>query len=251
MKTVNGFMPKFRLGHVAPGKDKLFDWTPYEFYHIVPHNVMLVSTYLSPALADYSKESVTRSLASWWDCVEQLVSRKANWVELGGVPVAARLGRERVRELIDQTQRKAKVSVSSDLESALAALQHLGAKTVTIGSRWEADLNEAIATYLADGGIRVVGQTSRKLEAAWFRALSEEEGMNLSFELGREAVALSPQADAVFIPGGRFVITHVIAPLEGEFNKPVLTNFNATIWNALRRTGVVPPIQGWGKLLAT
>ncbi len=245
------FVPRFRLGMVLPAQGKVFHWAPYEFYLVVPRGVMLISTSLSPSLSEYTTEAVTSSLASWWDCVAQLMSHRADWVELAGVPVSALLGRERVLDLIDQTQKRHKVSTSSRLESVIAAMQHLGARTVTIGSRWQAELNEAVAKYLAAVGIQVVGQTTRGQRAAQARAMSEVEGMDLALELGREAMALAPQADAVFLPGGAWVTTHAIVPLENEFDKPILTNFNATVWNALRRTGVVPPIRGWGKLLAS
>lgn len=245
------FIPKFRVGVVAPGAGNILNWAPYEFYQVVPRGIMLVSTYLSPGLADYTREAVTKALVNWSDYVEQLVSNKANFIGLGGVPISARLGRQGVLELIEQTQKRAKVITSSHLESVLLAMQHLGVKKVALASRWQAELNEAIASYLATAGIQVVSQTTREQGREQRRAMSEVEGMNLALMLAREAVSMAPQADGVFIPGGHQITTHAIVPLERELGKPIFTTFNSMVWNAIRKTGVVPPIQGWGRLLAS
>ncbi len=245
------FMPRFRLGVVAPRHNTVSDWAPYQFYHLVPRGVMLVLTALSPGLSAYTLESVMESMESWWDCVEQLVHHKSDRIELDGVPISALLGREHVLDLIGQTERKTGIPTSSRLESVVAAMQHLGVRTVTVGSRFRRELNDAIAKYLATGTeIRVVGQTTREQGATEAHAMTEEEGMNLALELGKEAIALAPEADAVFLPGGASVSTHAIAPLEAKSGKPVITNVNATLWNALRRTNTIPPILGGGKLLA-
>jgi len=43
---------------------------------------------------------------------------------------------------------------------------------------------------------------------------------------------------------------HVIPALEKEFNKPAFTNLSAEVWNDLIRPGIIPPVEGWGRLLA-
>ncbi|MBI2917768.1 MAG: hypothetical protein HYY01_07205 [Chloroflexi bacterium] len=245
------FVPRFRLGGVAPQPLSVVDWPPYQFYRLVPNDVMLVYTGFTPGISEFTPEGASRAVTTWWDCVDRLMPHKVNWIELEGVPISALLGRERLLDLIEQTQKKVGVPTSSRLESAIAAMHHLGIKTVAIGSRWKDDLNDAVTRYLAACDIRVVGRTSRKQGAAQSLAMSEEEGMRLAIELGKEAMAAAPQADAIYLPGGAWVAIHAIVPLEAEFGKPVFTNVNGTVWNALRRTNVVPPIQGWGKLLAS
>ena len=37
--------------------------------------------------------------------------------------------------------------------------------------------------------------------------------------------------------------------LEEEFGKPTFTNMSAEVWNDLVRPGIIPPVQGWGRLL--
>lgn len=244
------FMPKFRLGGVAPHAARVTDWAHYQFYYLVPRSVLFVWTGLSPGLAEMTAEAAKEAIRSWDDCVEQLVRRKCDWIELEGVPVSGLLGRDRVLDLIARTQKKTGVSVCSRLESAIAAMQHLGVKNVAIGASWGGQVSEAIAKYLDAVNIRVVAEAGLGQNLAQYSAQTEEQVMRQSLEQGRKVAALAPRADAIWLPGG-WIAAHTIVPLEREFGKPVITNFNGTIWNALRRTSVVPPIRGRGKLLAS
>jgi maleate cis-trans isomerase len=119
-----------------------------------------------------------------------------------------------------------------------------------VGSRWADPVNDALAGYLADGGIEVVGITKRNQWGADSAAMSLEEGLSMALEVGREAARSFPQAQAVAVPGGAALCLHVVPALEEEFGKPAFTNLSAEVWNELVRPGIIPPVQGWGRLLA-
>jgi hypothetical protein len=38
--------------------------------------------------------------------------------------------------------------------------------------------------------------------------------------------------------------------LEDDFGKPAFTNTNGRVWRLIHE-GIAPPVQGWGRLLAT
>lgn len=80
--------------------------------------------------------------------------------------------------------------------------------------------------------------------------MSLEEGLTMALEVGREAARAFPQAEAISVPGGAAMCLHVIPALEREFAKPTFTNLSAEVWNDLVRPGIIPPVQGWGCLLA-
>jgi maleate cis-trans isomerase len=169
---------------------------------------------------------------------------------LGVAPISAVLGRERVLDLLKKTQEKTGVPADAPLEALIAAMNHLGLKTLTIGSRWADKLNDAIVRYLAAAGINVVGITKRNQWAGEAFAMTLEEGLDLALEVGREAARLAPQADGVSVPGGAAMSLHVIPAIEEEFGKPAFTNMSAEVWNDLVRPGIIPPVEGWGCLLA-
>ena len=136
------------------------------------------------------------------------------------------------------------------LEALIAAMNHLGLKSLTVGSRWADKVNDAIVRYLKAGGIDVACITKRNQWAGDAFAMTLEEGLNLALEVGREAARLAPEADGVSVPGGAAMSLHVIPAIEEEFGKPAFTNMSTEVWNDLVRPGIIPPVEGWGCLLA-
>ena len=64
-------------------------------------------------------------------------------------------------------------------------------------------------------------------------------------------LSAAPEAQALILPGGRWLSTHAVAPLEAEFGKPVLLNMNCSLWAGLRSAGRGLPVEGQGMLLAS
>jgi maleate cis-trans isomerase len=120
-----------------------------------------------------------------------------------------------------------------------------------VGSRWADQVNDAIVRYLKDGGIDVVAITKRNQWGAESAAMSLEEGLQMALDVGREAAQSAPQAEAISVPGGAAMSLHVVPALEKEFGKPAFTNMSAEVWYDLVRPGIIAPVQGWGRLLAS
>jgi maleate cis-trans isomerase len=199
---------------------------------------------------DYSAHSVEAAMTAFWACVETLVAEGATCIMLSGVPVSAGLGRQRILELIDEVPEKAGIPFDATLEAVVRSLNAFGARAIVMGSRFPAAANQAIGTYLEQAGIEVLATTSRDVSLSQARELSMADGMALALEVGREAARACPEAQAMLVPGGATLSLHAIPALEAEFGKPVVTNLSAEIWSALIRPGTIPPVAGWGKLLA-
>jgi len=241
-------IPRFRYGIIHPRSHESLDRGPgYQFYRLVPLDVMEVATFLG--LENYTPEGVEKALGNYWNCVDTLAREKAQVIVFGGAPVSAVLGRERVLKLLNETQQRAGVPADAPLEALIAAMKHLGLTKVAVGSRWAEPVNHAIARYLEAGGIEVVAITKRNQWAADSAAMSFEQGLQMALDVGREAAKLAP-AEAIAVPGGAAMSLHVIPALEEEFGKPVFTNMSVEVWNDLVRPGIIPPIIGWGRLLA-
>jgi hypothetical protein len=58
-------------------------------------------------------------------------------------------------------------------------------------------------------------------------------------------------ADALFLPGGPWPHIHAVPILEEELGVPVFVNMVGLIWASLCQPGIVPRIDGWGRLLAS
>jgi maleate cis-trans isomerase len=247
--NVQRLMPRFRYGVINPrAPGKVQRGLSYQFYRIVPSDVMEIATGLG--LDDYAPQAVEKAVSNYWDCVQALMKEKVDVIILGGVPISVRLGRPRLRELLAETKQKTKVEVDAPLEALIAAMRHLGLKTIAVGSRWADDVNEAIIRYLKDGCVEVAGITKRNQSAVDAAAMSFEDGLQTALDVGSEAARLAPAADAVFVPGAAAMSLHVIPAVEAEFGKPTFTNLSLEVWNNLVRPGIIPPVQGWGRLLS-
>ena len=246
---VQNFLPKFRYGNIQPrsheGRNR---GAGYQFYRLVPLEVMEFSAVLG--LENYTLPAVEKALGNYWRCVDELVKEKVQIIVFGGAPISAALGRERVLELLRETTAKTGIPADAPLEALIAAMQHLGLTKLAVGSRWADEVNNALVRYLRDGGIDVVAITKRNQWGKDSAAMSLEQGLELALEVGREAAMLAPDAEAIAVPGGAALCLHVVPALEEEFGKPAFTNLTAEVWNDLVRPGIIPPVKGWGKLLA-
>jgi arylmalonate decarboxylase len=246
----NKLLPRFRYGVIHPRSGEGLQRGPgYQLYRLVPLDIMELSTGLG--LENYTPEGVEKAVGNYWRCVETLAKERAQVIIFGGAPVSGVLGRPRVVELLQKTKEKTGIPADAPLEALIAAMKHLGLTKLAIGSRWADAVNQAMIRYLEHGGIEVVGITKRNQWASDAAAMSLEEGMRLALEVGREAAKLTSEAQAISVPGGAAMSLHVIPALEEEFGKPAFTNMSVEVWNDLVRPGIIPPVQGWGRLLAS
>jgi maleate isomerase len=242
-------LPRFRYGVISPGAAGVQRGVDYQFYRLVPIDVMQITVGLG--VRDYSAENVNAAMDAFWGCVETLHSEGVDSIVLSGVPVSAALGRPRIVQLLREVPARTGRPFSATLEAIIAGLKFLGTTRVALASRFPSETNAVIAEYLAEAEIQVLASTDRDISLSQARQFSMRDGMQLALDVGREAAALASNAEAILIPGGATLSLHAIPALEAELGKPVLVNMSAEIWHALVCPGIVPPVDGWGRLLAS
>jgi maleate cis-trans isomerase len=238
--------PRYRWGRIYPRG--VGDNEGPRRQRLVPDDVAVVAVGLG--LPEYTKEGVEEAIERYWDCVDKLVEQGADSIELEGLPISAQLGRPRCLELIRETKERKGVQGDTAGEAVAAGILHLGVRTITIGSRWADELNEALAAYMEHAGIKVLHCTSVGQWAADAARMSIEEGIKLSVQLGREAIRKAPEAEGVLLPGGAWMSLPAVPILEEECGKPLFTNEVCRTWRLIH-AGIAPPVEGWGRLLAT
>ena len=154
------------------------------------------------------------------------------------------------RPAAEETARKTGVAADSHAEATVAALAHVGARRIAIASRWSEQLNGALMSYLTEAKIEVLTITTAGQWAKQAFSMSIEEGVKLAFQLGREAMRRAPKAEALLLAGGAWRSLAAVPVLEEDYGIPVVTNPIAQVWR-LMAAGVAPPVQGWGRLLAS
>jgi arylmalonate decarboxylase len=238
--------PRYTIGSVSPiGEDRHPMSQPQP---LLPPDIRHISA--SIEISDYTTEGVHEAIAKrYWPCVDQLIQQGANSITLAGFPIASQLGRARVLALLEETARKTGVVADAHAEATVAALQHFGAKRIAVASRWSDVLNKLVVNYLTQAGFEVLTITGVGQWAQQAFSMSIEEGVKLSFQLGREAMRKAPKADALFLAGGAWRSLAAVPILEEDFGIPVVTNPITQPWRLIA-AGIAPPVEGWGRLLA-
>ena len=130
--------------------------------------------------------------------------------------------------------------------SVVAALRHLGAESVSVGTPYIEAIDEREKVFLEDAGFtvpKIVG-----LGKHWDReigALSADEVRGLA------RAAFASGSDALFLSCTNLPALHLVAELEEELGVPVVTSNSATIWQLLRIADLEQELDpSMGRLLA-
>jgi maleate cis-trans isomerase len=242
--------PWYYLGYVIP--HLYTDLDAYQFYRVAPEGMMLVTTGLN--LGDYTLEAVEHELSTLWNRFDLLASKKVDRISLSGVPIAAALGRKKMKEILAEGEQRTGLPCDTDLEAHIATLRHFGAQRVALVTRWPEAVNSALARYLAEAGIEVTACRSRARSLPENKTSSAGADHALALQLGDEVFRAAPDAQALLMPGGLWFAIHAVPVLEAEFDRPVLLNILSTVRAALHDAGermLYRPEARWGKVLAS
>jgi maleate isomerase len=127
-------------------------------------------------------------------------------------------------------------------EAIEAALRHLGIRRLALATPYPEMISTAARAYWQAAGFDVAAQ--RRLDTPNIYDETEET----AYALGRAADATD--ADAVLISGTGLPTAGVVARLERDLGKPVVSSQTATLWRALALLGVGEPVKGHGRLLS-
>jgi maleate isomerase len=130
-------------------------------------------------------------------------------------------------------------------EALVAAFRALGAGRIVLISPYSPEVNRREAAYFAHHQISVLSETGLDLKGGNAYA-GVEPG-----EWYRLAVANRHQeADAYFLSCTTIRAVPIIAALERDLGKPVVTSNQAMVWHSLRLGGVRDQLSGFGRLIA-
>ena len=124
--AMNVVAPWLHLAYIIP--HLYTDMDAYQFYRVAPEGAMLLTTGLD--LKEYSLAAVEKELPVLRQRFELLAKKNVDRIALSGVPVAAALGRQRMRGILDEAQ--ARTGVAYLLISHDLAVVRAIARTVAI-----------------------------------------------------------------------------------------------------------------------
>jgi maleate isomerase len=141
--------------------------------------------------------------------------------------------------------------------AAVAAFRALGARRVAlINPPWFADDEQQLGiAYFRNQGFDVVYANQMRLRG--FSIAKPTDPLRKFTEIYPAEVyafaraEVPARAEAVFFGGNGFRAIGMIAALEEELGRPVLTGNQVTFWYALRQAGVREPVNGYGRVFRT
>jgi maleate isomerase len=141
--------------------------------------------------------------------------------------------------------------------AAVAAFRALGVRRIAlIHPPWFADDEQELGVaYFRNQGFEVVYANQMRLRG--FSVAKPTDPLRKFTEIyPAELYAFArtevpATAEAVFFGGNGFRAIGMIAALEEELGRPVLTGNQVVFWNALRQAGVRAPVNGYGRVFGT
>ena len=188
------------------------------------------------------EERMRSQIAHIADTTALLAMVKPQAIVMAHAGMSAILGKEGEAELVERMQRVHGISFITAFGSVLAALAHLRAKRVALGTPYDADSTLRTKAHLEAHGVQVVSH-GRLPEVTNIY----DETPERSRELARSVDV--PAAQAVFLSGLGMPTLAALESMERDLGKPVVSGVAACMWQALRLAGVAVPIKGYGRLL--
>ncbi len=154
------------------------------------------------------------------------------------------LGKQGEAALRARMSAKYGVPFLTAFSSVIAAFDHLGIRRIALGAPYAEETTLQGKAHMEAHGIEVV---------RWGRLEGVkniyDETTERTYQLARRVDG--DDADAVFLSGVGLQTMDVLAALERDLRKPVISSVAALTWASLRAIGVHEPVSGYGQLLAS
>jgi len=229
------------IGLISPN---LSEETLVDVYKIFPDGIRIEGRALK--VGKYTDDEFHRAEQAFADLVRDLARAPLDFLMVTGELFLSYKGPGSDRQILDMVKKITPTPASTVLTAVTRGCQALGLKRVVMATPFPEDQDERLVRFLAHDGIEVVafrGLGCPNADVIW--ELPPESGYDLATSLLRE----HPDVDGVYMPCNKWRIVSLIDRIENESGKPVVTNTQAWVWEALRAMGMKNPIPGYGRLL--
>lgn len=230
-----------RIGKISPSRG---DNYIYEFYKIVPDNILL--TTIATTVKQLTPDNFSRAYDAYEQAALTLAEEGVETLILGGGPVFVSQGPGSEDALCARIEQATSLTVTTEFSSAADACHSLGIRRLGIISPYREGLNELIKSYYEKKGFQVPLIQGMGIERNIEIGNLPEDA---SYHLTMAAFKDGPEVDGYYITCPRWRSAASINVLERETGKPVVTTVQSSIWSAFRTLGIKDRIIGYGSLL--
>jgi len=229
------------LGLISPNLD---DPTVEEYYRILPEGIEIKGRPLH--VEHFTSEEFAKVDKAFADVVRDLAREPLDFLMVTGELFLSYRGPGSDRQVLEAIKEITPVPASTVLTAVVRALKSLDVHRVVMASPFPDDQDENLIRFLDHYNIEVAanrGLGYENTQEIW--ELPPETGYELASEVLREC----PNVDGIYMPCNKWRVSSVIDRLEADLGKPVITNTQAWIWEALDGLGMKSVLPGYGKLL--
>ncbi|MEM3734788.1 MAG: aspartate/glutamate racemase family protein [Nitrososphaerales archaeon] len=231
---------KARLGFILPSLNVTAE---PEFNRMTPSGISIHVTRVP--FRSGTVEELERMNTELEDAAALLATAKVNVIVYACTTGSLFKGLGWDTEIIRRIEMESGIPATTTSTAVVQAFKTLGVEKIVVATPYSDTLNIKEKEFLEAHGIRVLN----------IKGLGFIEGEDLhtqpptiTYNLARKVNL--PNAEAVFISCTDFKSISVIAKLESELKKPVVSSNTATMWAALRKVGYKGAISGYGRLLS-
>ena len=232
---------KAKIGLIIPSTNTTNE---PEFWRMAPQGVSIHTSRVL-LLGKTDQESYLRMAAALADASEELATAEVDVIAYSCTSGSTMVP---VPELLKTMTDKTGTPATAASAAVVAALRALGANRISVGTPYTELVNTKQKLFLEQHGFRVealkgldLGHTQEERRA--INRIPPEMAFRLAREVDRA------DAQAVFLSCTALPTIDVIAELERELGKPVISSNIAVFWSCLRLLGIRAPVTGYGQLL--
>lgn len=229
------------LGLISPNLD---DPTVQEYYRILPEGIEIKGRPLH--VTAFSDETFAKVEEAFADVVRDLARDPLDFLMITGELFLSYRGPGSDRLVLDSVRDITPVKASTVLTAVVRAFKALDVYRVVMASPFPHDQDENLIRFLDHYNIEVAanrGLGYDNTHEIW--DLPPETGYDLAAAVLEEC----PNVDGIYMPCNKWRVSSVIERLEADLGKPVITNTQAWIWDALQGMDMSPSLPGYGRLL--
>jgi len=182
-----------------------------------------------------------------------LADQGANFIYLGGPPATLVEGVDHNLQIKTRLEEITKLPSTTALLATIDAFHSLGTKKLIVVEPGSSDGQDIWAIrmkkYFEDNGFKVVNTKSARSKTTTLG--KAKLPMNLTYDLAKEALHETPEAEGIYIACGVWGGPPVVQCLEAEFGKPVVFDDTQCYWAGLKALNIRLPVKGLGKLFET
>lgn len=230
------------IGLISPN---LSEDTLTDVYQVFPPGIRIEGRTLK--VGKYTDDEFHRAELAFADLVRDLALLRLDFLMVTGELFLSYKGPGSDLEILELVKQITPIPASTVLTAVIRGCRAVGLKRIVMASPFPEDQDERLIKFIEHYGIEVVafrGLGCPNADVIW--ELPPASGYDLATALLRA----HPDVDGVYLPCNKWRTISVIERIEQASGRPVITNTQAWVWEALRLMNMREPIPGYGRLLS-